>query len=88
MTQMHMHKMFHSRRKNRDGTSFTKKLAAQRRLDLAAFVMMVIPGDELMQAMTAPRPPSISELVTLAQQYAAKSPCPHCGGVLPLPTTT
>jgi hypothetical protein len=80
MTQMQMHKMFHSRRRNPDGTSFTKKLAAERRVQLAAFVMSALPAETLLDCMSAPRPPSIAELVQLAQQHAAENPltCPHC----------
>lgn len=80
MTQMHMHKMFHSRRRNPDGSSFTKKRAAENRLHLAAFVMAALPPEILLGCMSAPRPPSVAELVQLAQQHAAENPltCPHC----------
>ena len=89
------HKLFGARRRapndggalSRSGC-FTKRAAAQRRLDLAAFVLRAIPPDEFMAIMRTPRPPSIAELVTLARQYVAEIPCPHCGAPLPLPTTT
>jgi hypothetical protein len=88
MTEMHMHKMFHSRRKppndggalSRSGC-FTKKAAEQRRLELLAFfVLKMIPPDQFMACMTAPRPPSIPELINLARERAAATPwtCPHC----------
>jgi hypothetical protein len=83
MTQMQMHKMFHSRRRNPDGTSFTKKLAAERRVQLAAFVLAALPAEDLMAVMTSARPPSIDELIQLAQQHVAEIPCPHCGNPLP-----
>jgi hypothetical protein len=79
MTQMHVHKLFHSRRGNPDGSSFTKKVAAQRRIHLAAFVLAALPAEDLLACMSAPRPPSIEELIKLAQQHAAEIPCPHCG---------
>jgi hypothetical protein len=80
MTQMHMHKLFHSRRRNADGSSFTKKIAQQRRMHLAAFVLAALPPEDLLACMSAPRPPSIDELIELAQQRAAENPwtCPHC----------
>jgi hypothetical protein len=76
---MRPHEMFHARRRNPDGSPFTKRLAAQRRIHLATFVLQAIPGDELMACMSAPRPPSIEELIKLAEQRAAKHPCSHCG---------
>lgn len=79
MTQMQMHTMFHARRRNPDGSSFTKKVAQQRRTHLAAFVMAAIPAEDLLACMSAPRPPSIDELIELAQQHAAEIRCPHCG---------
>jgi hypothetical protein len=75
-----LHQLCHPRRRTADGSPFTKRIAAQRRVDLAAFVMQVIPQDELMAIMQAPRPASISELVSLAHERAAEIPltCPHC----------
>jgi hypothetical protein len=75
----HMHKLFHARRPIPDGTPLTKKVAQQRRTHLAAFVLSVIPPEMLRDCMTAPRPPSIDELIELAQQFAAEIRCPHCG---------
>jgi hypothetical protein len=80
MTQMHMHKLFHSRRRNPDGQPFTKRLAQQRRMHLAAFVLAAIPPETLLDCMSSPRPPSIDELIQFAQQRVAETPwtCPHC----------
>jgi hypothetical protein len=82
-----MHKLYHARRRapadggalSRSGF-FTKKAAERRRLELLAFVLKVIPPDELMACMSAPRPPSIPELISLARDRAAETPwtCPHC----------
>jgi hypothetical protein len=81
------HKLFHARRKApRDGGRlsrsgfFTKKAAEGRRWDLALFVLKVFPAEELVAYMMAPRPPSIAELIKLAEQRAAELPwtCPHC----------
>jgi hypothetical protein len=77
---MKPHEMFHARRRNPDGSSFTKKAAQQRRMHLAAFVLAALPPEDLLACMSAPRPPSIDELIQLAQQHAAETPwtCPHC----------
>jgi hypothetical protein len=76
---MKPHEMFHARRRTPDGSPFTKKLAAQRRIQLAAFVLAAIPPEDLLACMAAPRPPNIDELIELAREYAAEIPCPHCG---------
>jgi hypothetical protein len=55
MTQMQMHRMFHSRRRNPDGQPFTKKLAAQRRIHLAAFVLAALPPEDLLACMQSAR---------------------------------
>ena len=74
-----LNQLFHARRRTADGSPFTKKVAEARRWDLAAFVLKAIPPDEFMAVMQTPRPPSISELVSLAHERAAEIPCPHCG---------
>jgi hypothetical protein len=79
-----MHQLYHSRRRIPDGSSFTKKkVAQQRRMEMAAFVLSALPAATLLDCMSAPRPPSIYELIQLAQQHAAEIPCPHCGKPLP-----
>jgi hypothetical protein len=82
------HQLFHARRRAPNdggalsrGGFFTKKAAEQRRLELLAFfVFKMIPPDEFTACMSAPRPPSIPELIQLAHERAAETPwtCPHC----------
>jgi hypothetical protein len=88
----HEHKLFGPRRRApNDGGAlspsgmFTKKAAEQRRWDMAIFVLKAIPAEEFLSFMQSPRPPSIQELIKIAQQRATENPwtCPHCDGPLP-----
>jgi len=76
---MKLNQFSHPRRRIPDGSPFTKKLAEKHRLELAALVFQVIPGAELLALMQLARPPSVAELITLAQQHAAEIRCQHCG---------
>jgi hypothetical protein len=76
---MKLHELSHPRRPIPDGSPFTKKVAEQRRIELAAFVLKAIPAEELLKLMQFARPPSIAELISLAHERAAEIPCQHCG---------
>jgi hypothetical protein len=69
---------------------FTQKVAARRRLEMQALVLQMIPGEELMRLLLSERPPSIPELISIAQRRAAEhaGKCQHCGKPLPPTTTT
>jgi hypothetical protein len=58
--------------------------------DIEGYVLGVIPADELMAFMELPMPPSVEELIKIAQERAAEIPwnCPHCNGPLRETSTT
>ena len=66
------------------------KLAQNRRWMLKAWLLSVLPGDEMARLMTAPMPPTIGELHALARQRAEEhaGKCASCGAVLPIAGAT
>ena len=67
--------------RNNSGT-VTSAIVEARRWELRSWVIASVPN--LAELMESSRPPTIRELIQLAQQRAAEhvEKCPHCGGSL------
>ena len=64
----------------------TRAEAERRRVELRALLILSLPERELTAYLTSPKPPSVSDLVRLAQRRAAErvGSCALCGQSLPI----
>jgi hypothetical protein len=64
-------------------TMCTKVEAKKRRVRLLAWVLQVLPPDEVAAYLQSPKPPDLEDLILHAKRRAAeKLRCAHCGGSL------
>jgi hypothetical protein len=62
------------------------EVAANRKWTWKAWLLTVLPSDQIAAALESPMPPTITELLERAKREAVKhaGKCPHCGKPLPV----
>jgi hypothetical protein len=81
MKKQHVYGARKSSTSNNSGT-MTRAVVEAQRWELRSWVIASVP--DLAELMESARPPTIRELIQLAQQRAVEhvGKCPHCGGSL------
>ena len=68
------------------------EIAANRKIMLKCWLLLVLPAAEIEAALLSPMPPTVTELIARARKRAAElaaaGTCSHCGGALPPPIDT